>query len=195
MKNLSIEASDSIGDIWLKVTDQLKNLKTDLNSSNKTLVLSTLSDITGPESRIVVLRDIVFKPLSFMIFTDCRSPKISEVTANPMVSILHYDVALKRQLRCKAVASIITDQWVLAKYWEDHKVKSKDYSTVLPPSAEILNPEAIKKELNDAFKNFAVVELKIEQLEVLEIGRENHLRLKFHLGSEGFYTKASWLVP
>jgi pyridoxamine 5'-phosphate oxidase len=189
-----IEPIDSLSDIWIKVTDQLNRLKTERGIS-KLMVVGTLSENKEPEIRTLVLRDVIFNPLAFLFFTDLRSPKVQELALYPKVTMLHYDTSLKRQLRCKAHAGVINDSNMLAKYWEDYNVKEKDYSTILAPGTEISSSELILKDDKSAFKNFGVIQLNVQQVEVLELGKENHFRARYLLGKDGTSYEASWLVP
>ncbi len=189
-----IEPKDSYAEIWSKIIGQLKRLNSE-RSGNKLMVVGTLSENNEPEIRTVVLRDIFFEPLTFLFFTDLRSTKVQELALYPKVTMLLYDTSLKRQLRFKAHAIVIDDSNILAKYWEDYNVKEKDYSTILAPGSEISSSELIMKDDKSAFKNFAVVQLNVEQLEVLELSEENHFRVKFITASDGTFSTASWLVP
>lgn len=189
-----IEPKDSYADIWSKIIGQLIRLKSD-RSGNKLMVVGTLSENSEPEIRTVVLRDIFFEPLTFFFFTDLRSTKVQELKSFPKVTTLFYDATLKRQLRCKTHASVVTDSDRLARYWADYRVKEKDYSTLLAPSTQISSSELILKDDKTAFKNFGVIQLNVEQLEVLELGEENHFRVEFITASDGTFSTASWLVP
>lgn len=99
------------------------------------MTLSTVSPEGTPSSRIVLLKDITSRGLTF--YTDFSSQKAMDISTNPNVSILFFWIELERQVRIEGAVETIPDA-VSDEYFNSRPVKSKisawasNQSSVIP---------------------------------------------------------------
>ena len=181
-----------------KIFDNIKHNLTrgvkDRKHAFHTPVFSNINQNTGIESRIVVLRK--FDPLNMIInfHTDYRSPKIGNLKENNHSMFTFYDHKLKIQMRIKTLSKLNNQNKIAKEMWDKTKLISrKCYLTIKNPSSFASLPEdGIPKHLfgkepdfdesERGFKNFTVVENKINEIDwlYLEISGHRRLKLKFN---------------
>ena len=155
---------------------------------NKYCYLSSISD-GKPVLRTVVLRDMAEK-YNLIIFTDKRSSKVEQFAENPQAEILFYNHKKLWQIKVGGKMEILQDEERINYYKQKIQGASqKDYTTLKKPSTPIENPDNIDygEELN-----FAVLELKTERIESLQLKRPNHIRCLFEEKNDW---KGQFLVP
>jgi len=90
---------------------------------------------SGPQARTVVLRHVDVQLWSLSIYTDGRSPKCSELVAQPMAQLTFWSKRLNWQLRVSAQAKVEFAGESVNAAWE-HVKQSRacaDYLSSLPP--------------------------------------------------------------
>ena len=157
------------------------------------------------ESRVVVLRK--FDPLKLVLnfHTDFRSPKATDLKKNNNSLFVFYDHKLKIQLRIRTT-SILNNQNDIAKeMWDKTRLLSrKCYLTTKDPSSFTLSPEDgisdhLKgkepnfEESEEGFKNFTVVENKINEIDWLYLEISGHRRLKLIFKDQN--PEYMWMIP
>lgn len=154
-------------------------------------VLGTMGLNNNPALRTVVLRQ-VSDALSLRIYTDARSNKLQQIKANNQVSLLFYHPKQMLQIKVEGIASIITDQGTLQKYWSGVQPNSrKDYITSEAPGSSILNADAV--EYLEEENHFTIIEIIPKSIEYLKLKRPNHLRVQYLKSAKNW--NGEFLVP
>ncbi|NET33229.1 MAG: hypothetical protein F6K19_14615 [Cyanothece sp. SIO1E1] len=139
------------------------------------MYLSTTGEY--PETRTVVKRKAT-PDFSITFFTDSRSPKVSQIRANPKSSVLFYHPKKKLQIRLYGQAHLIDEgHGDFDRYLQSVKESPslKDYTTLHAPGDPLTaGPEASVLFGDDI--HFIAIEVKPEKLDILLLGRENHTR-------------------
>ncbi|MFY0672889.1 MAG: pyridoxamine 5'-phosphate oxidase family protein [Bacteroidia bacterium] len=145
---------------------------------------------TFPEVRTVVKRSCD-ENFNLLVYSDRRTPKVSQVQKNTKVTALFYHPKKKLQVRIKANCQIVDENDSL--YLEHfHKVKSSantmDYRTNSPPGSPIEESVIYNEKLN-----FCLLKLIPQEIEVLQLKKEQHQRAKYTLKNEQWLEQK--LVP
>jgi len=140
--------------------------------------LMTLATIDGktayPQVRTVVMRHID-SLFSVLFYTDSRSPKVAQIEANNLTSLMWYHPKRKLQVRMDCTAHIVEEESLLYK---DHLLKVKqsksvsDYTASLAPGTELRGLEVeYRGEIH-----FSLIQLNPKNIEVLQLSSEAHQR-------------------
>ena len=144
-----------------------------------------------PKQRTVVLRKTVSDG-SLIIFTDKRTPKITDIQVNSNFSALFYDAKKLLQLRIEGTAELVTDKAQIETYWHTVQAASrKDYTTIVAPGTVIKNPDVVN--YNPEENYFCPVKLVPNTIEYLRLKRPNHLRILFTKAGDNW--EGEFLVP
>ncbi|MAV65329.1 MAG: hypothetical protein CMG00_09090 [Candidatus Marinimicrobia bacterium] len=153
-------------------------------------------------SRTVVLRRVDRNPLSIYFNADYRSPKIKQLLDKKYCSILFYDNKRKMQLRANCDASVNYKNHLTKEIWDNTPLQSrKCYMGKHKPSQQLeqwhpnvplkyLKRDPEKSDSESGYNNFTVVHLFINQLDILELHHDGHIR--FTLDSD---KKLCFLAP
>lgn len=152
---------------------------------------ATIGLETMPRLRTVVLRKVT-DDMRLTFFTDRRSKKLIHIKENNKVSMLFYHPEKLLQVKVEGLASIITDEKILNKYWGNVQSNSrKSYTTEEAPGSTISNPD--KLEYINTDNHFCLLEIEAFRIEYLKLKRPDHLRIQY------FKTDDKWegefLVP
>jgi len=170
-----------------------------------TPIFSNISNNMTAESRIVVLRKFDEEKLILNFHTDFRSPKILDLKKNNQSSFLFYDPSIKIQLRIKTLSSINNQNQITKQSWDLTQLSSrKCYLTKKNPSSKTNIPEdglakhlqgidPTKDESEIGYKNFAVIQNKIESIDWLYLNYSGHERL--NISCKKSTPVFSWVIP
>ncbi len=151
--------------------------------------LATQSDY--PELRTVVKRDFT-KAWEIIIFTDARSPKVTQIRQQARVSALFYHPKKKLQVRLRGHARLIAEsEEEYGPYLQQVQQSPalKDYQTELAPGSP-LSPAGVGL---GTTLHFAVIQFSTKEIDILQLGTEAHQRVLFHRNGEGWEAQA--IVP
>lgn len=142
----------------------------------------------GATARVVVLRSYQWPRLS--VYTDSRTPKVQSIEAEPRVSLVFYDSESKVQIRLRGEATVVTS----GRDWEEalsgvSEAAKADYYAERPPGAPLEKPGDLELDLAGG-GHFALIKVRICELEWLKLSHQGHLRACFQGPEEG-----RWLVP
>jgi pyridoxine/pyridoxamine 5'-phosphate oxidase len=152
--------------------------------------LATLNN-GKPRQRTVVLRKML-PDFNLLLYTDKRSQKVADITANSAVSALFYHPKKLIQLRLEGKAQVITDKDQLKDYWTRiAETSKKDYITTLAPGTAIENPDHTT--YNEDNPYFCALQIIPETIEYLRLKRPHHLRIKYV--REAARWEGQFLVP
>lgn len=159
-----------------------------------TVVLSTVKG-DRPESRWVVFRKLTPEN-KMLIFTDARSEKVDELRAKPLASLLFYHPRQGLQVRVNGTVTLHQNDELSATYWPGVKGSpgASSYQTVQAPGTpteSIADGNTTDATVDDAY--FMILAFEPDRLEVLQLGREGHIRAAFEKDGEEW--KGALLVP
>lgn len=162
----------------------LADIAADSSNPARVLTLATIDSEGQPQARSVILREVA--PWSLTIYTDRRSPKVSQLKQQPRAQLVLWDREKRWQLRCLAKAEVITTGAETEQLWE--KIKdthaAQDYLTPQAPG-EVLDINTLAQEE----PQLAILRCHLTEIDWLELRRQGHRRQR--LTPEG----AQALVP
>lgn len=158
---------------------------------------ATLGLDGAPQLRSIVLRgaDEASRALSF--HTDLRSPKIREISADARVSLVGVDLDSHRQIRVGGTAQVVVDAARVQQMWSAARPHTLIlYQAPLPPGTPIDAPEqghVPAQAEGDGFARFALIEIRLQWLELLDLTPNRHRRARFHYEPAGW--RGQWIAP
>ena len=196
----------------LSLPEEYKTLKETLDASFKVLenaienrrnlfhtpVLSTCSD-SKINSRVIVLRGFDPQKRVLRIHTDSRSRKIKDISENSDATLLGYDPGLKIQLKLHGSIDTHYQDKIADLAWRDSQEMSKVcYSVSESPGKKIDDPrnydvDSENININEGYKNFAVINFHFNSLEFLYLMSSGHRR-SIHVW-EAEELISNWIVP
>ena len=182
--------------VWDTAWQLLAAAVGDLAAPLRTLVVIGLAD-SGPDGRVMVLRECRVATTQLVFHTDLRSPKAKPLQRDSRVAIVGYDAALLIQLRLHGQAHFETDGEPIDVAWRTTSPTARrNYSTLLPPGARLAGagdgqPESVDEQV--ARRNFARVNVDIERLDWLDLATSGHRRAQFVAATDGW--TGTWRVP
>ncbi len=202
---MSISSKENTNEIFEDIKRNLTRGVKDRKHTFHTPVFCNVNQDGVIESRVVVLRK--FDPLKLILnfHTDFRSPKANDLKKNSNSLFVFYDHKLKIQLRIRTTSILNNRNEISKKMWDKTRLLSrKCYLTTKNPSSSTSLPEdgipehLIGKEPNfeeseEGFKNFTVVENKINEIDWLYLEISGHRRLKLIFKNEK--PEYQWIIP
>ena len=203
-------ADETYGEVW----GQLVRASHDRHHEWRTPVLASTGLDGTPQARTVVLRRADAARGQLCFYTDRRSPKVHELRASPVASLVFWSRRLNWQLRLRVRIEVLEDGPVVESAWaavgQSHS--AGDYLSASAPGDPILAaamPRCAEatlagEELEDSpaasvtpepgglqgSSHFlAVLVATVESIDWLELSRAGHRRALFADGS------AQWRVP
>jgi len=152
----------------------------------------------------VVLREADADKNTLTFYTDHRSPKVKQLELNGKVTVVLYNDEEKLQLVLKGEAVIHYQNAVSQQHWQKSGCKGRRSYLAQPAPSTIINEAAdgldyLKgKDFNEhdlaGYENFAVVIIKLNYLEHLQLNHEGNRRAKFILNGSNEWDGV-WLIP
>ena len=188
--------------IKAKIWSMLDNAIKDRSSQFRipVFICGSQDDFDG---RIVVLRKSDQSNNLIQYHSDIRSNKIAKLRNNKNASMLFYDKDEKIQVRLKVECTVNHDNEITKESWlKTGHMSRKCYLVDNGPGTESSSPTSgLKPELDNfeftmeqseaGYKNFTVIQCKIQNMEWLYLAAKGHRRAKFDLENN----KEHWLVP
>ena len=183
-----------------QICKELVRATHDRHHAWRTPVLATVDAQGRPNARTVVLRKAnVADGGTIEIYTDRRSPKVSELMAQPSACLVFWSARLSWQLRVAVEVSIQTEGPYIDSLWQNvkHTRAAGDYLGLLPPGHALTDELGVPDEPTnapdfipaDAIVHFAVLTARVSEIDWLELGRGKHRRAKI------FHDQWQWLAP
>ena len=167
----------------------------DPRSAYRSPALATVDQQGRPRIRTVILR--LFDPVArrLTVHSDVRAAKITELAAHSDAALHIWNARAQVQIRIEGRAVVRAGDAVLDD-WAHLAPRSRAAYTVMPqPGSSLADPAQPDRErfaLEAGFVQFAAIDLVIDSLEWLRLGREGHRRARFTWAGE---ERAAWLVP
>ncbi|MBB5515084.1 hypothetical protein FHS89_001094 [Rubricella aquisinus] len=130
----------------------------------------------GPEQRTLVLRGVDRALGTVDLHTDLRTPKVSQITDDPRVSLHIWDARAHLQIRLKGMASVLTGADV-AQFWDRVPDPSRGAYGATPAPGTPLAADTQPEGQDQAA--FAVLRVTLTSLDSLHLGRDHHRRFAF----------------
>ena len=184
--------------IWSILDDAVIN-----RSSPFRVPVFICGDQSNFDGRTIVLRKSDKLNNLLQYHTDIRSDKIVKLKNNKNASMLFYDKEEKIQIRIKVECTINHNNEITKKSWsKTGHMSRKCYLVDSGPGTESgiptsgLNPTVdnfgfTMEQSEEGYKNFAVIQCKIETIEWLYLAAKGHRRARFDLETN----KDNWLIP
>lgn len=185
------QENDSLEEIWQTVKHELHLGALDPKHPFHWINLGTISG-DFPSVRTVVLRKLT-QDFQFLVFTDYRSAKCSDLQANPNASLHFYHPKKQVQIRIKALTILHFQDDMADKFWKTiPSHRRTEYTGVLPPGTPLSKPTTASIEREDTGQFFSVLEFSPAEIEVLQFHKSGHLRALF---SQKADWKGTWITP
>ena len=185
------EISQTLESANLILTNAVENAKTLFH----TLAVSSI-DNNQIATRVMVLREFNIKERYIRFHTDYRAAKIDHYSENNSASVLGYDPNLKIQIKLQGSIAVHYNDHVTQAAWEGSTTRSKKcYSVKGGSTLEISDPKEYDLKdgnIEDGYKNFAVLKFSFNNLEFLHLKSSGHSRA---LHSWNEYFSSTWIVP
>ena len=193
---------ENFREIKKKIWSMLNNAVKDRSSPFRipVFICGDQSDFDG---RIIVLRKSDEANNLVQYHSDIRSDKIIKLKANKNAAILFYDKEEKIQVRLKVECTVSYKNDITKESWlKTGHMSRKCYLVDNGPGAKSDNPtsglkpeldnfEYTKKQSEEGYKNFTVIQCKIKSIEWLYLAAKGHRRAKFDIENN----QEHWLVP
>ncbi|MDO9071988.1 MAG: pyridoxamine 5'-phosphate oxidase family protein [Rubrivivax sp.] len=152
-------------------------------------VLATTDGDIG-DARNVVLREWDAAQRTLLIYTDARSPKVAQLAAHPLGTLVLWSEKLGWQLRLRVKLELQTAGLAVSSRWARLKMTpaAHDYLSPLPPGTAMEyrhGPAPVR----ESRSHFAVMVARVQSIDWLELHADGHRRA--HFDSRG----ARWIAP
>jgi pyridoxamine 5'-phosphate oxidase len=177
---MSTHRLDDLPDIHQACWHQLAACAVDKTHAWRVMGLATLNG-DAADLRNVVIREVDTQARRLMFFTDARSPKVAQISAQPQATLLAWSPALSWQLRLRVRLEVQTSGLAVSSRWARLKMSpaAQDYLSPLPPGAPLSAPMGPQTPERDSRNHFAVVLAQVEAMDWLELRAGGHRRAVF----------------
>ena len=157
----------------------------------RTPVLATTDTNGLAQARTVVLRAVDPAAAHLHIYTDRRSPKVSELLARPVATLVFWSAELQWQLRVGARFHVVTQGEAVDAAWERvrHTASAGDSLTPAPPGSDLAGVAAAAAGNSSSPHQLAVLVAQVASMDWLALARSGHQRARWQAG------RLTWLVP
>ncbi len=183
----SSAAEDELAALRVALWDELQRAARDKGHSWRTPVLAT-RDGDEADARTVVLREVDAERRQLVVYTDARSPKVAQLQAFPLATLVAWCPSLGWQLRLKVRSSLDTDGLALSSRWARLKLSpaAQDYLSPLPPGSPVdVSPVPAR----DTRGHFALIRAEVDAIDWLGLRPAGHRRAVFDAAG------ARWVTP
>lgn len=153
----------------------------------RTAVLAT-TDGDSADARTVVLREVLADERRLRVYTDQRAPKVAQLQAHPLGTLVMWSAALGWQLRCRVRLQLLPQGLQTSSRWAGilHTPAEHDYIAPLAPGTE-LGAQPAADGVQRA--HFAVIDAEVLGLDWLELQRDGRRRMRVDAAG------ARWVQP
>lgn len=183
-----------LDDLFQRIWAQLAIPVGPMRNPYRLMQLSTLDEQGWPASRTVVLRDVDASAGTLYFYADRRSAKCAQMTADPRVALTALSPCGLTQVRMEGLASLVEDLAQRQRCWSAARDKTQAlFRHGAVPGQTIANPESAYARSQDGFEHFAIICIKPQALEWLDLTQPVQHRTRFR-HREGMW-HSSWLAP
>jgi pyridoxamine 5'-phosphate oxidase len=165
--------------LWQELTRATK----DRHHEWRTPILATQGvDHSGPQARAVVLRHADVALWTLRVYTDARSPKCSELFAQPLAQLTFWSKRLSWQLRVSVQTTVDFEGESVHVAWARVKETraSADYLSILPPGSVVSASEHAGEPKPDVQRehHLAILNFKVTSMDWLALSKDGHRRAR-----------------
>jgi len=155
----------------------------------RVIALATTSDV-GPKVRSLVLRQCEPDLRSLICYTDIRSDKVSQIRQWPSAELLAYEPSERLQVRARGRLRVVSRGALWRQAWVQLSERQRgEYCRTITATDVDLGADSVAR----ARRNFAVLQLQVKHLDVLQIGRAGHQRVQARWSRGAWLAK--WALP
>jgi len=148
----------------------------DRRSGFHIITIATIGANLTPQARSVVLRGCTSATGQIIFHTDRRSPKCTELTANPRAALLAYAPEAKLQIRAESLITLHTGDEIAREAWHALSPNARQiYRTAATPGSPTPTT-AHKLDETDAARHFTVAHMQLTRIDVLLLHADGHHR-------------------
>jgi hypothetical protein len=189
--NLELTPDKLAARLWQELT----RAPHDRHHEWRTPVLATQGiDQSGPQARTVVLRHADASLWALRVYTDSRSPKCSELVAQPLAQLTFWSKRLNWQLRVSALVTVEFGGEQVKTAWERVRQSRtcSDYLSIFPPGHVQSSIKVLEENTNDGLPghHLAILNFKVSSMDWLVLSKDGHRRARLTPAGE-----LEWLVP
>ncbi|MEL6360942.1 MAG: pyridoxamine 5'-phosphate oxidase family protein [Pseudomonadota bacterium] len=196
---MAVQGNTTLDEIEADIWSVLARATHDRHSGFRWVSLASVSENGGPQVRTLVLRRVCKATQQFTMFTDSRSQKVAELTANSAASLLFFDRKSMVQIRASGDATVdqASDRWREERS-SLSEASLSDYRSVQSPGTPIAVPNQAATEdksidLTDLGLHFAMIVFQVRTIDWLSLSRTGHRRAVFRYIDDA--RTAGWLTP
>jgi hypothetical protein len=142
--------------------------------------LATEDQDNWPDTRTLVLRDVIKEDNKLIFFTDMRSHKMQQIAINNKAALLFYTHKKKLQLRIRGLITVVKEEEEIKNYFNQiSQTDLKDYRSLSGPGSLMQEDNATYLPKQEAFNYFSVLSFNVISVDYLQLSREGHARFKF----------------
>ena len=161
--------------------------------------MATTSSSLTPESRIVILREVVSDKFLLRSNCDLRSSKANEIKENPKTTLLFYDYEKKIQIRIKSKSHIIEHGQQVQSVWDSsQEISKRCYYAAQSPSSILEKPftnNLLDFDNKDLGINiFGLIVSKAYEIDYLSLNYDGHVRCRFVIEND-VVKSSDWIAP
>ncbi len=177
--------------IFQDLKEEIQLADTEKNHPFRYATLGTVGLDKMARLRTIVVRN-VSDDFIFTFYTDKRSKKLTHIIENNKVGLLFFHPQKMIQIKIEGLAMVVKDPIMIAHHWSNIKAHSKkDYTTAAAPGTDIAAYDTIEYLREDNY--FCVVQVAPHKIEYLQLGRSNHIRIKYSKAYENW--KGKYVAP
>jgi pyridoxamine 5'-phosphate oxidase len=149
----------------------------------RTPVLATTDGEIG-DARTVTLRGTDILAKRQILFSDARAPKVAQLGAHPLGTLVMWSPALNWQLRLRVRLLALTDGLAVTSQWARLKLSpaAHDYLSAQAPGSVLANALGVRGER----AHFALIEADVQAIDWLELDSQGHRRARFEEGGSAW---------
>jgi pyridoxamine 5'-phosphate oxidase len=170
-----------------RLWQELQRAAVDRHHDWRTPVLATTGLDGLAQARTVVLREVRQPQAQLLMYTDARSPKVAELLAQPVASLLCWSTRLNWQLRLQLRFEVSQNDEEANAAWERvrQSPSANDYLAARAPGSALAGAH---EALLDT-PQIAVLRGQVIAMDWLELARAGHRRARLDA------QRVEWLVP
>jgi len=177
---MSDERLDSLAAIEAALWRELTAAPHDPQHPWRTAVLATTDGEIG-DARTVVLRNTDSAAKRLTLFSDARTPKVAQLSAHPVGTMVMWSPALSWQVRLRVELQVHADGLAVSSYWAHLKLSpaAHDYLSALAPGSALDNALGARGER----AHFALITADVLSVDWVELHAMGRRRARFAAGT------------
>ncbi|WP_434729577.1 pyridoxamine 5'-phosphate oxidase family protein [Rhizobium binae] len=172
-----------LGLIW----DRLRSMA-DGSAPSAAIQLATVSDTGSPGLRTVIVRAANFDEATISFTTDIRSTKVKQISRDPRVSAIAYDLESRVQIKLVGTAAVVDDEATRQAMWQRLRPHTREqFERKLPPGillhsdgGNAMGWEDDGDAPKEPYDRYALVAISVASAEWLDVSGDGHVRLAFY---------------